>query len=71
MGNNHRRKAKGIQGCPQCGSSFVDWDPKLSRFRCLERDCSWQEASESKPGEYNYATGTSWSPSPTDRPKLF
>lgn len=60
MGNHIRSSSKPIRECPRCGSSFVDWDPGLKRFRCLVRSCDWAETGESDPGSYNYATGSSW-----------
>lgn len=60
MRDNHRTSSKRYQECPECHSVFVDWDPDLKRYRCMEHDCDWRETQESDPEEYNYSTGTSW-----------
>ena len=70
MGKIHRRAAKRIRECPNCGSIFVDWCPYMKRFRCLVYACGWHEAEESDPGKYNYATGSTWVPALKGRPKL-
>jgi hypothetical protein len=63
MQKDHRTSSKKYERCPECGSVFVDWDPNIKRYRCLEHTCDWRESRETDPGEYNYATGTSWTPS--------
>jgi len=62
-----RKKAKLIDKCPDCESTFVDWDPSVRRWRCLVRKCGWVEANESSPGTYNYLTGNSSPRRTTDR----
>lgn len=59
MANVEEKKAEPIDRCPDCGSTFVDWDPSVRRWRCLVRKCGWIEANESSPGAYNYLTGNS------------
>ena len=39
--------------CPQCGSSFVDYDFHQKRYRCLMYSCPWIMEKECESGDYS------------------
>ncbi len=41
---------RGYERCPNCGRTPVEWSPSPGkRYRCLWRDCDWEEEEESLP----------------------
>lgn len=53
---NHKNRR-----CPECGSTFINWNPNQRRWCCLVRICGWIEENESQPEDdthyYKYITG--------------